>query len=173
MNKNKMVFIYGLILLAAVIVVLVVGNATGPRHDENEAEGQTLIDEKQNSIRRLEEEIATKKKEIDSLIAENGILKLDIEEKDILITELQTSLDTAVEKLEGYELQLGDGQLDTGSADATTMAQAMSDMKDIYEMVKAGNIGEAKAAYEKIPTAGFDDDVLAYYELLGYVLGIN
>lgn len=166
MQKNKMVFVYGLILLAAVVVVLVVGSMTGPIHDENEAEGQTLIDEKQNSIRRLEENIATMKKQIDSITAEKDSLVLKSEEDEKTIEELR-------KKTTELEEQLKNQPIDTGSADAVTMAQAMSDMKDIYENFKSGNKSEARKAFEQIPTAGFDDSTLAYYEILKDVLGIN
>ena len=165
MKRNKMVFIYGLIMLVVVALIVILGYVTGPKHDESQEVSQTLIDEKQNSIRRLEEELEGVKKENSNLIVE----------KDELL--LQQKNDAAkIQSLEAENKALKE-QLDSAAAlteaDAVTMAQALADLKDIYENHKSGNVQDAKAAFEKIDTNGYSDEVLAYYELLKDIMNAD
>lgn len=165
MKRNKMVFIYGLIMLVVVALVVVLGYVTGPQHDESQETSQTLIDEKQNSIRRLEEELEGAKKENSNLIVEKDELLLQQKNDAAKIQSLEAENKTLKEQL--------DSATALTEADAVTMAQALADLKDIYENHKAGNVQDAKEAFEKIDTNGYSDEVLAYYELLKDVLNAD
>ena len=81
-----------------------------------------------------------------------------LEEKIVNLTNENLELKKQLEKNSGLE------------ADLVTSQQALSDMKDIFEMYKTGNLSSAKKAYEKIEPIGFDDSTLAYFELLGELL---
>ncbi len=148
MKRNKMIFVYGLIMLVCVALIAVIGLATGPSVHHDSEKGQNAIDEKQNSIRLLEERVAELEKENAAL---NEEVKKVTEERDALLEESK--------------------KIDTSGSEAVTLEQAMSDLKDIYENYKAGNVAEAKGAFEKIEPMGFDDATLAYYEILKDVLG--
>lgn len=71
---------------------------------------------------------------------------------------------------ENAELQKQLDKAMTLGADLVTSQQAMSDMKDIFETYKSGDVKSAKDAYRKIEPIGFDDSTLAYFELLGELL---
>ncbi len=148
MKRNKMIFVYGLIMLVCVALIVVVGLATGPSVGQDSDKGQNAIDEKQNSIRLLEERVAELEKE-------NAALKDEVkkisEERDALAKENQ--------------------QLYTSESKTVTMEQALADLKDIYEKYKAGDIAEAKADFGKIEPMGYDEATLAYYEILNDILG--
>lgn len=81
-----------------------------------------------------------------------------LEEKIVELTNENFELKKQLEKNSGLE------------SDLVTAQQALSDMKDIFEMYKGGDLSSAKKAYEKIEPIGFDDSTLAYFELLGELL---
>lgn len=81
-----------------------------------------------------------------------------LEEKIVNLTNENLELKKQLEKTSGLE------------SDLVTSQQALSDMKDIFEMYKKGDVNSAKTAYEKIEPIGFDDSSLAYFELLGELL---
>ncbi len=81
-----------------------------------------------------------------------------LEEKLVNLTNENLELKKQLEKNSGLE------------SDLVTSQQALSDMKDIFEMYKTGDLSSAKKAYEKIEPIGFDDSTLAYFELLGELL---
>ncbi|MBR5155233.1 MAG: hypothetical protein IKW62_01970 [Clostridia bacterium] len=71
---------------------------------------------------------------------------------------------------ENYELKEKlEDNMSLGS-DLITGQQAMSDMKDIYELYKSGKVAEAKKQFGKIEPIGFDDAALMYYEILSDLL---
>ena len=146
MQRNKMIFVYGLIMLACVALIVVVGLVTGPAVSSDSGEGQNAIDEKQNSIRILEEKVAALEKDMEKITAE----------RDALAEENENLRETL--------------QLDSSESDYVTMEQAMADLKDIYEIYKSGNVSKARSEFAKIEPMGFDDATLAYYELLKDVL---
>lgn len=81
-----------------------------------------------------------------------------LEEKIVTLTNENLELKKQIEKTSGLE------------SDLVTSQQALSDMKDIFEMYKKGDVSLAKDAYKKIEPIGFDDSTLAYFELLGELL---
>ena len=81
-----------------------------------------------------------------------------LEEKIVGLTNENLELKKQLEKTSGLE------------SDLVTSQQALSDMKDIFEMYKDGDLSSAKKAYGKIEPIGFDDSTLAYFELLGELL---
>ena len=142
--KNKMIFVYGLIMLVIVALFVVLGFVTSPENETDLLESQNLIEEKQNSIRKLEEENSNLKKE-------NEQLSSEVENFKNRIAELEAQF--------GAE----------GSEDVT-MSQALADLKDIYEDYKSGNVSRAKENFAKIVPMGYDDATQAYYDLLKDVL---
>ena len=94
-------------------------------------------------------------------------------EQSILATQKQIDvLEEKIVNLTNENLELKK-QLEKNSvleSDLVTFQQALSDMRDIFEMYKTGNLSSAKKAYEKIEPIGFDDSTLAYFELLGELL---
>lgn len=142
--KNKMIFVYGLIMLVIVALFVVLGFVTSPENETGLLESQNLIEEKQNSIRKLEEENSNLKKE-------NEQLSSEVENCKNRIAELEAQF--------GAE----------GSEDVT-MSQALADLKDIYEDYKSGNVSRAKENFAKIVPMGYDDATQAYYDLLKDVL---
>ncbi len=88
--------------------------------------------------------------------------ELTVHQKQIQSLEEQIASLTA----ENTELKKElDENMSLGS-DLVTNQQAMSDMKDIYELYKSGKEVEAKKQINKIEPIGFDDAALAYYEIL-------
>lgn len=67
---------------------------------------------------------------------------------------------------ENAELKKELAQSQKLGSDLVTAEQAMSDLKDIYQMYKSGKGEEAKALFDKIEPMGFDDATLDYYEVL-------
>ena len=67
---------------------------------------------------------------------------------------------------ENSELKKEIAQAQKLGSDLVTVQQAMSDLKDIYQMYKSGNETEAKAIFDKIEPMGFDDATLDYYQVL-------
>lgn len=57
--------------------------------------------------------------------------------------------------------------------DFSTYQQTMLDLADISNMIKQGNIKEAKKELEKIDTNGFSNESLAFYESLCRELGVE
>ena len=107
-------------------------------------------------------------------LSENRIEVYEDEyEKSVLATQKQ--LDGLEEKIveltnENFELKKQLEKINGLESDLVTTQQALSDMKDIFEIYKNGDLVGAKKAYEKIEPIGFDDSTLAYYELLGELL---
>lgn len=81
-------------------------------------------------------QIEALEEEVKALTEENGELERKVRENDALSSKLETG------------------------------NQALSDMKEIYELYKSGSQSEARTRFSKIEPIGFDDASLAYYELL-------
>jgi len=139
-KSNKMVFVYGLIMLACVVVMIVIGFATSPEHDsESSPEGQNLIDEKQNNVRLLEEKVSELEGEIETLKVEKN---------------------KYIGRIEELEQQI------QNQPSETTVAE----LKTIFETYKSGAVDEAKEAFEQLDPTGYDEVSLAYYEILKEVI---
>ncbi len=103
-------------------------------------------------------------------LSENRIEGYQTEyENSLTITQKQIqSLEEEISRLskENSELQEKiDKNMSLGS-DLITGQQALSDLKDIYELYKSGKADEAKEQLSKIEPIGFDDGTLMYYEIL-------
>ena len=99
--------------------------------------------------------------------------KIDTQEIEYqnLITANQNSIRTLEEKVaelekENKSLKEQLSQSMMLQSDVTTSNQALADLKEIYDTFKNGKKEQAKAAFNKIETMGFDDTALAYYEIL-------
>ena len=146
-TKNpKLILVYGLIMLVCVIIVVIIGLATGPKHIGGEnSESQTLIDEKQNSFRSLEENVAALEKEVETL-------KLEKNQYISQVEELK-------KKAEGKTVP-----------NSTEENKMLESLVEIYETFKSGDAETAKASFAEIDSADFDRATLAYYQILKDVL---
>lgn len=84
-----------------------------------------------------------------------------IEELEEKVADLEKDNKT-LQELINQNIDFGSGLI--------TSQQAMSDLKDIYELYKDGKKDQAKSAFERINTMGFDDNALSYYEILSDIL---
>ena len=90
-------------------------------------------------------------------------------QKDMTLSQKQIlSLEEQIENLEKENSKLKEELKTTESfgSDLVTSQQVISDLKEIYEKYKAGDVKSAKAALKKIEPMGFDDASLAYYQIL-------
>ena len=88
-----------------------------------------------------------------------------------VITENQDNIRVLEEKIltlekENKSLQKQLTDVMSMRSDEATQSQIMRDLLDIYEAYKSGDVEEAKKTFAKIEPMGFDDNALAYYELL-------
>ncbi len=88
-----------------------------------------------------------------------------------VITENQDNIRVLEEKIltlekENKSLQKQLTDVMSMRSDEATQSQIMRDLLDIYETYKSGDVEEAKKTFAKIEPMGFDDNALAYYELL-------
>ena len=81
-----------------------------------------------------------------------------LEEEIVALTKENSELKRKIEKSQNI------------SSELVTAQQAMSDLKDIYEIYKQGDAEDAKNRFEQIEPIGFDDLTLNYYEILKDVL---
>ncbi len=84
------------------------------------------------------------------------------------ILKLQEQVKTLETEKAELEKTLDD-KMSLGS-DLVTSQQALSDLKDIYQIYKSGNKDKAKKQFAKIEPLGFDDATLSYYEILSDLL---
>lgn len=54
----------------------------------------------------------------------------------------------------------------TLESDVATLDQVFSDLREIFEMYRDGEVAEARKRFEKIEPMGFDDEALCFYEAL-------
>ena len=96
----------------------------------------------------------------------------DFEEQyqnDLTLSQKQIiGLEEQIEKLEkeNAKLKMEVGRSESLGSDLVTSQQAISDLKEIYEKYKSGDVKSAKAELQKIEPIGFDDASLAYYQIL-------
>ncbi len=136
MKISKKIIGYALIMVFFVGIIVLIGILSDNELDSRQKEYEKEILGTQNQIEALEKKIV-------DLSAENDELKkkLEAEEK---------------QNDENVELQ----------SKFETSSQALSDLKDIYDLYKSGDKAQAKALLSKIEPIGFDDASLAYYDLL-------
>ena len=88
---------------------------------------------------------------------------------DMTISQKQIlSLEEQIKKLEkeNAKLKAEIGKTESLGSDLVTSQQVLSDLKEIYEKYKSGDVKSAKSALQKIEPIGFDDASLAYYQIL-------
>lgn len=136
MRISRKIIGYALIMIFFVGLIVLIGILSDNKLDTRQEEYEKEIIGTQIQIEALEKKIA-------DLSAENEELKKSLEAEK-------------KQNDENVELQ---SKLETSS-------QALSGLKDIYDLYKSGSKSQAKDLLSKIEPIGFDDASLAYYELL-------
>ena len=135
---------YKRILAIGVVLIVCLMTITGctskKKLKEAETTYQNLLAESQAALSALEKEAAEVKSKNEELEKENK--------------ELQTNLTRVL----------------SDKSDITTRDQVMTDLMDIYSLYQSGKNDEALEKIKKIEPIGFDDETLAFYELLKDVL---
>lgn len=111
---------------------------------------------------------AENEKTSQEMLAEISALKGETAELKRINKELESQNDN-LEK-ENKELQTKLTQEMSDKSDITTQDQVMSDLMNIYKLYKSGKTSDASAKIKKIEPMGFDDETLAFYEVLKDVL---
>lgn len=98
MKKDyKRVCIYGIIMLLCVVMIVLVGWLSQRKIDVQEIEYQNLITANQNSIRALEEKVASLEKENKSLkeqLSQSMMLQSDVTTSNQALADLKEIYDT-------------------------------------------------------------------------------
>ncbi len=138
--KNKYKQVFSLGVVLIFSLLTITGCASKKNLAENESTYQKLLSESQTKVAALEKELAEREVEKEELEKENS--------------ELQAKLT----------------QILSDKSNVTTLNQAMADLMDIYRLYKSGKNDEAFGKIKKIEPMGFDDEALAFYEILKDVL---
>jgi len=92
----KKVYIYGIIMLACVIVIVIIGLLSEKKISGYEADYQNLITANQNSIRILEEEnteLKRRNKELEEQLSDALLFKSDVETVNQAMNDLKDIYD--------------------------------------------------------------------------------
>ncbi len=118
---------------------------------ENEYNQKIAMNQKQiQEMEKQLEELSEKNVKLEENLAEFEKIEKELREKLLQVSGIQ-------------------GGNPMGS-DLMFSQQAFSDLKAVFELYLEGKTDEAKKAFDKINTMGFDDNVLSYYELLSCLL---
>lgn len=138
--KNKYKRILLFVIVLCIFSMAIAGCASETKMEESEKSYQEMLEKCQVALSALEEKTAELKTQKENLEKENK--------------ELQTKLTQALSE----------------KSDITTQSQAMADLMDIYSVYKSGKTTEALEKIKMIEPMGFDDETLAFYEILKNIL---